>query len=311
MTLPFVNDELAEYNNLPAIPPTQPLGDILNQLYAGLVPASQNYIIFRPGGVASATVATTWAAVESFIAANPLAPLTVYIDPSIAACTVPSTADTDLEGRVSLVVVAGSLLSAPSTLTVADGGILRNPNTIFGVLIAGAPTTQPFIIVDIPFLVVTFRSDAGIGHDVTSTAAAMDIQTQFSGMNLIERCSISPAGGAQETISLPAAGVLTLTTLDSDGPGGVPPTTFSGDGTCLIVNNYDAASKMDDQTIFLGTVTLSPIDYAADCVPSAGTTASRPTAPLDGQMYFDTDLHIPIWWEDLLSQWQDATGNPV
>lgn len=46
-------------------------------------------------------------------------------------------------------------------------------------------------------------------------------------------------------------------------------------------------------------------------LPSAGTTASRPTAPLDGQMYFDTDRGTPIWWSELKVAWVDSLGNEV
>lgn len=40
-----------------------------------------------------------------------------------------------------------------------------------------------------------------------------------------------------------------------------------------------------------------------------GTTLERPSSPEDGQMYFDTDLGIPIWWTG--SIWINASGNDV
>jgi hypothetical protein len=45
-------------------------------------------------------------------------------------------------------------------------------------------------------------------------------------------------------------------------------------------------------------------------VPSAGTTATRPINKIQlGQIYFDTTLGIPIWWDG--TNWVDATGTVV
>ena len=44
--------------------------------------------------------------------------------------------------------------------------------------------------------------------------------------------------------------------------------------------------------------------------PAQGDTASRPTIGLlVGQVYFDTDLGIPIWYDG--TNWVDATGSTV
>lgn len=42
---------------------------------------------------------------------------------------------------------------------------------------------------------------------------------------------------------------------------------------------------------------------------ASGDTASRPSSPGIGLMYFDTDLGIPIWWNG--NGWVDATGTLV
>lgn len=39
---------------------------------------------------------------------------------------------------------------------------------------------------------------------------------------------------------------------------------------------------------------------------ASGTTLLRPVSPAIGQMYFDTDLGIPIWWNGFF--WVDALG---
>ena len=45
-------------------------------------------------------------------------------------------------------------------------------------------------------------------------------------------------------------------------------------------------------------------------VPSAGNTASRPINKVSvGQIYFDTTLGLPIWWNG--TDWIDAAGTVV
>jgi hypothetical protein len=42
-------------------------------------------------------------------------------------------------------------------------------------------------------------------------------------------------------------------------------------------------------------------------IPVSGNTASRPTEDLAvGEVYFDTTLGFPIWWDG--TNWVDATG---
>ena len=78
-----------------------------------------------------------------------------------------------------------------------------------------------------------------------------------------------------------------------------------------------------------GLGSLSDVDLASPSVPSdgdgivydapsgqwapapvqrtqAGATAARPASPKTGQMFFDTTLGKPIWWNG--TQWVDATG---
>jgi hypothetical protein len=45
-------------------------------------------------------------------------------------------------------------------------------------------------------------------------------------------------------------------------------------------------------------------------IPEADTTALRPTYALQvGQVYFDTTLGIPIWWNGTV--WKNASGTTV
>jgi hypothetical protein len=45
-------------------------------------------------------------------------------------------------------------------------------------------------------------------------------------------------------------------------------------------------------------------------IPESGTTADRPTLQLQiGQMYYDTTLQIPIWYNGTV--WKNASGTAV
>ena len=63
-------------------------------------------------------------------------------------------------------------------------------------------------------------------------------------------------------------------------------------------NTLDAANVQTQQAI----TTLS--------TPSAGTTALRPSTSLQvGQIYFDTTINRPIWWDG--TNWINAAGTVV
>ena len=54
---------------------------------------------------------------------------------------------------------------------------------------------------------------------------------------------------------------------------------------------------------------LAPEDIGAAPLGASGETSNRPPSPVVGQMFFDTDLNVPIWFDG--SDWVDAGGNIV
>lgn len=42
-----------------------------------------------------------------------------------------------------------------------------------------------------------------------------------------------------------------------------------------------------------------------------GTTTERPTNPTNGQMFYDSTLKIPVWWNTADAEWKDAAGTGV
>ena len=43
-------------------------------------------------------------------------------------------------------------------------------------------------------------------------------------------------------------------------------------------------------------------------VLGAGTSASRPVTPTEGQLFYDRTLKKPIWWNSEDGEWKDAAG---
>jgi hypothetical protein len=84
-----------------------------------------------------------------------------------------------------------------------------------------------------------------------------------------------------------------ITTLDG--------VVLKKDGSVPLDNTYTPANDQD-------IATKDYVDTAIR-VGNSGDTASRPTTPVVGEQYYDTDLELPIWYNG--SDWKDAAGNIV
>lgn len=68
------------------------------------------------------------------------------------------------------------------------------------------------------------------------------------------------------------------------------------------------SSKKHPQAVIVVDANGIPVNFGNMVIPS-GTTAERPTTPVAGQQYFDTDLGKPIWYSG--ANWVDSTGATV
>ncbi len=74
----------------------------------------------------------------------------------------------------------------------------------------------------------------------------------------------------------------------------------------------DYSQQYQDQFINALRLYFTQIDNFTGFIaqPISGATAERPAVQLHvGQMFFDTTLGIPIWWDG--TDWVDATGSAV
>lgn len=83
---------------------------------------------------------------------------------------------------------------------------------------------------------------------------------------------------------------------------GVPGTL--GTGTTYMRADSDRAVDLAPLWVGIGSTIVTPVQVARIV-----TTAGRPSSPTGGQMFFDSTLGKPIWWNG--SNWKDATGATV
>lgn len=76
-----------------------------------------------------------------------------------------------------------------------------------------------------------------------------------------------------------------------------------------LTNTFPVKMKNIDRTklVLNDAVSKDGISYPVEY--KTGTTAQRPTVPIQWEMYFDTTLGKPIWWNGTV--WKDAVGTTV
>jgi len=257
--------------------------------------ATPQSIVWRPGETSKNGQVATWAEVETWIAASQPAPLLVYVDDSLASCTIPNTANTDCFG----VELRGYSNNNSATLNVADGGQLRNLTVLNKAIINNNGTAVSAMVFDITSGYMTLIADAYIINSASATVAAInctDTTTILGNNNSWLDNSQAPTipvvqSSAQLVVYLSNAWVTTT-------PSALPFTAkhFACTGAPALVIAHDDSFVWIPQVDWAGTQTVVRSSYAGALQPNAGTTANRPAAPFTGEMYFDTDGYAAIWW---------------
>lgn len=305
---------------------------------------TQRSIIWRPDGVVTCEVATTWEEVEAHIAETD-GYLTIAVDSSLAPAVIPATADTECFGRVVFAPYTFNITSG-SGITIADGGRIRNPFTLRTLSVQGVPTTRPFILLDIPGTLLIAREGGNVSLNPGSTVSAISITGNFCEIAAFEGGNFSNQAGnpALSLIDVDAAVSQVLHAIISAAGAFLPfspaygPDLFQTVGAATILQIYDSSAPPVVQTNWAGgyfplpmsnaigtvyqntlvtpfisaTEVQGVLDILKRRVTGFGNTASRPAIPADidtGGMYFDTDLGFPIWSNGVI--YVDATGAPA
>lgn len=256
-------------------------------------------IVWRPGAPAQGNIAPTWATVEALLGQTS-GPVSIFIDGSLGLPTVPASVSYDLLGRVTFRASRVDLSGNTTRVFMEDGAELLNPYGANGITFYGAPTTRPFIRITLPGLGIIFREGAGVAFDVGATVPAIRVSADFTETAFFE-------GGTLDNSNAPTVPLITLDPtltffifplINQIGTSGFPANTLVGGGAGTVVINFLDSSipPLPTQGGFAGVWIENRYQFVAGMTPAAGTTAQRPTAPKNGEQFFDSDLNQEIVW---------------
>jgi hypothetical protein len=238
-------------------------------------PCVRRSIIWRPGGIASCDVVTTWDDVEPYILAAG-GHIEVVVDCSIVSpAVIPSTADTECFGAVVLTPFTPNITGS-NAIVVADGGRLKNLSTIRSMSLSGAPTVRPFIQQNIAGTILIGREGGMVNLDAGATIAAVELTQTFCEIAAFE------GGGFNNNTGNPALGMVAigsgLTCLHAvisqagtSGPPSYAANLFSGDATTTLIQIYDSSAEPVTQLNFLGGLVALPMSYGSGTVYNDST----------------------------------------
>lgn len=283
---------------------------------ASLLAGAFDVIVYRPGGTVEPGVATSWAQVKSAIRAARLRVAVLADDSIVSPAPVgASTGTTDGKGTTILAPFSGAGVS----LEVQDGATLHD----FAAVVADVGPLEVLCdAVTTPALSFARLSQffvMGQGAVVAAGGGALvPVMNVPAGQTFLVGVtgdqSIVSNLGASAFAGLGAGATLQLDLVGTGSSAGYAGQVASGPaGSTLVVTHDDGSPDPDATTIgtFAGTVQDVRTSVASRLDPSGGPTLSRPTgfAVKPFQMYFDTDLGIPIWRTGA-GGWVDATGAP-
>jgi hypothetical protein len=137
-------------------------------------------------------------------------------------------------------------------------------------------------------------------HPVVDSGVAETFWTQVRGQNEWSLWHGDPATGSQ-CLRFRLDNTAGYSYLDSEGSGMVRVNADAGTGTGgLLVG--DGTGGASTTSIVGGTITAT-----GTIATGHGPREARPVNPAIGAMWFDTTLHMPLWWDGV---WRDAMGNP-
>ena len=134
----------------------------------GLSVSGADGIIFRPGGVASGNVYTTWATTMAALALTDGA-TTVYIDDSISAAKVPPGLWNGQNAKLQAYALG------VNQLEIEDGGVLANWSAILGLFVVCDCVTTQALSFATPFAEFSLELGAVLSMNVGATVPAIVI----------------------------------------------------------------------------------------------------------------------------------------
>jgi len=273
--------------------------------------AGYSTLIFRPSGTLGGNVVTTWAAVAAIIAALD-GECILLIDDSLATATANSNVDG--KGKLQIHGLRRQAITQP-ILTIADGTTLSDVHWIRWCKIKASPTNAaaPALKCTLTQATLTFDDSSSLELQAAATVKAIQF-TVPGGLRLFQNASLSTLAGGTIPIVLVDANInLIMRVVDGPSSGSAMPTNAiacaAGTGALSIIT--DGSADRAAQTLWVGSGLQSNTRFhrAINTEPSATTTAARPTELRPGQMNFDTDIGMPMWWDG--SAWTPPRETPT
>jgi len=250
-------------------------------------------IIFQPGGAPGQDlVATTWAEVQAFIALRDGAVI-VYVDDSLAPCTVPGASGvTDCQGRVEIRPYRPDQQNF-STLTIEAGATLKSIYKLSGtVFLECNPTTAtPSLdfdysanVVGTPWPILFLADSAALGTATTATTPACVVPANEQLYVFMDDFSMIAALSASAVFQLAAASTTLLfiarNSVFEGLTGAIPSTWVQGAGRFLL--SFDAGTAGYTNNNAGGPVLAPGVAFTNAAtnitIPVDGNTVAYPTA---------------------------------
>lgn len=264
--------------------------------------------IWRPGGVASDTVLTTWAEVQAaIVAADGF--LDLYLDTSLAGYgTVDPTADVDCKGRTRWLIY--DVVSLPIAI-FGDGGVIRNPGLV-EIIMYGVPTVRPFIVLDLSSGVSLRLRESGILLAAGATKSAISVEALSStgqielleGSKLINEAYV-PDSNEVPTIDLPHPFDANLILVIAEATSPLDATMVGGFGSLTYYG--DASAPLPAQILLPNPPLAQLIDLAKGVAYDDALSAPQlqATTVQDAIDRLKATYPVPLWWGG------DLTANPA
>jgi hypothetical protein len=229
---------------------------------------AQESIVWRPGVPSNGAVVETWAEVEARIAATQ-GNIVVQVDSSLAPAIIPEETDTECFGRVQLVGYT-LLLGAIMTVTIVDGGRLRNLFTVKSMALSGVCKQHDMLLQNIDGGVLICREGGQINMELGSTKSAIRMAGTFSEIAAFEEATFNnnAANPLLAMIAVEPGKVIIHAIISQagsqafSGADAYSPQLFSGDATTTLLEVLDSSAPQVTQTLFLGTVNAVPMSTA-------------------------------------------------
>ena len=247
----------------------------------------QNAFVWQPGGTGMGpNVFASFA--DAVAACNALdgAPCEILVDGSIASPILPAGAFTGI-GAITFVANDDNIVMTAVTGTTFD----RPPMGLRNITLTSTASAPVVTLTSSGAVPVLYLENASIG----SSDAPFIHGPTGSGILQVFGVGSDLALGAGQ---FDGSAEVVVSAIDTD----VSASALSGTGTSSI--SFDASSTVSGQTIT--TLATTRLSQAAFCTPASGSTSQRPGNAQTGQMFFDTTLNQPIWWNG--STWVAPTG---